>query len=311
MAATLLCYGDLCADVIARTTALPGRGQDATLEELRILPAGSAANSAVTAARLGLPVEFAGLAADDYIADILVRDLEANGVGARHLRRVAGGSGVIISVVDAGGERTLLSYRGVNAFGYGAVPSDCLAAGDCLHLSGYSFQTPSSRRTALAFMAVARERGALCSLDPSFLFAREARACHLGALAGLDFIFPNEEEATLISGRDDYRDAALALRDLGIRTVVVTLGARGCFVDAAGERALVPAHEPTRVIDTTGAGDAFCAGYLAATLHGLSSQSAARVGCVAAAYVVSVPGAHEGAPTLDTLRAALPGETLW
>ncbi len=298
----LVVYGDIGMDIFVRVDALPQSGQDAIAHDIALLPAGSAANCAAVAARLGTTVEFVGLTGRDPLAEMLIADLRQLQVGVRHLRQATGPAAVIIAVVDAQGERTMLSYRGVSLqTAYGELAPDLIDPTDCLHLSGYSFQDPTSKATALAWIAQARQQGAQITLDPSFHFAREFKASHADALQAIDFIFPNQAEAMLMSGTADPIAAAAIIRALGPKTVIIKLGSQGCLIASAQATTHVPAYAVKTVVDTTGAGDAFCGGFLAALLHDLTPEQAAKVGHAAAAQVIGQPGGRAGAPTLALL----------
>lgn len=296
----LICYGDLCVDIFVDPDNFPLPGQDTVVRDLRLMPAGSAANCAVTAARLGLPTTFLGITGRDALANILVDDLTANGVNVDYLRRIDASTGVTIAIL--GPERTFLSFRGANALPYGAIPTDIIKPGDCLHLSGYSFQNEHSRKTALALIAQAKMHGGFVSLDPSFHFAQEFGTHSkqsLEVLANLDFIFPNLEEAQLLTGSDKPQEAAAQIRDLGPKTVIVTLGDQGCYIDSDHVRALIPTFPVEQIVDVTGAGDAFCGAFLAGVLWGLEITQATQLGHVAAGRVIGQIGGHAATPSLD------------
>jgi sugar/nucleoside kinase (ribokinase family) len=295
----LIVYGDIGMDIFVQVDAIPHTGEDAIAHELALLPAGSAANCAAIAARLGTLVEFVGLTGRDQLAEMLVADLRKYQVGVRHLRQVDGPAAVIIAVVDAQGERTMFSYRGVSTqTAYGELPHDLIGHDDYLHLSGYSFQDEYSKASALACMAQAREKGARIALDPSFHFAREYKSNHAHALQDIDFIFPNREEAALMSGTDDPAAAAAIIRAFGPKTVVIKLGSQGCLIASNQATLHVPAYPANAVVDTTGAGDAFCGGFLAALLRGLDLCLAAKMGHATAVQVIGQSGGRTGAPTL-------------
>lgn len=302
----LVVYGDIGVDLFVQVDAMPQVGQDAIAHQLAFLPAGSAANCAVTAARLGAPVEFAGLTGRDHLTPMLFDDLRAAGVGHRHLRQVDGPTAVIVAVVDQQGERTFYSYRGVGSWtAYGDIPLALIQPGDCLHLSGYSFQDAYSKTTACAFIAEAKAKGARIALDPSFHFAREFRTNYAALVGDLDFIFPNREEACLMSGTADPYAAAAVIRSWGPKTVVVKMGNAGCIIADNQGTLHIPGYPAPEVVDTTGAGDAFCGGFLTACLWGLDLAAAAKVGHVAAVCVIGQLGGHTSAPSLATLLQRL------
>lgn len=300
---SLVAYGDLNVDLCLWTDALPERGQDAIVEQCAMYPGGSAANCACVAAKLGARVEFLGVTGDDALAKILIDDLNAHGVGITYLRVVSGSPGVIVSITTPDGERSFLSYRNTNDLGLEAVPLDVLDANDILHVSGYSFQSAGSKTSALVLMQQAKSVGARVSLDPSFHFARDLAVPEIFPL--LDFIFPNADEARLLTGESSPETAAAKLRAMGCKTVVVKLGADGCLMDSAAGREHVPAYLAVHVEDTIGAGDAFCGGFLTAALWGLRESDAAKVGHAAAVHIIGQAGGHQGAATLGELAAFL------
>jgi sugar/nucleoside kinase (ribokinase family) len=300
MARKLIVYGDVVVDVLVQISATPHIGQDAIVDHIALMPGGAAANCAVTAARLGTPVEVVGVTGYDHLAHMLVEDLRSHGVGTRYLLQAEGPTAICIDTITKDGERTFYSFRGASArVPYGNIPPDLIGREDCLHVSGYSFQDEYSRETALALMAQARQSGALISLDPSFHFAREFGGLALEVLADIDFIFPNREEARLMGGADDPQEAASAIYARGPRTAVVKLGQQGCYIASPQAHTYVPAYPAAQAVDTTGAGDAFCGGFLTAILWGLGAPDAAKVGHAAAVRVIGERGGHRGCPTLD------------
>jgi sugar/nucleoside kinase (ribokinase family) len=302
----LLIYGDICMDITVRAASLSAPGQDSRIENLSFHPGGSAANCAVAAARLGAPVEMIGVLGDDDWSKILYEDLKRNHVGVRCVKTAPGGPATTIAIIAPDGERTFYSYRKEVPLEDGSpLPEGALAEGDCLHLSGYSFQDEHSRKTALALIEQAAACAASVSLDPSFQFARDYAGAHRDLLARLDFIFPNREEACQMTGKSEPEEAADVLIAWGVKTVVVKLDRQGCYVHSAADRAFLPALSAGQVIDANGAGDAFCGGFLAGRLRGFSLRQAARLGNAAAAQVIAHHGGHTGAPTLSEMLAIL------
>jgi sugar/nucleoside kinase (ribokinase family) len=295
----LFVYGDAALDIRLQTDDFPQPGGDVSVSALDFLPGGSASNCAVVAAQLGTPTRLIGVTGDDARAQVLIDDLRQHGVDLTHLRCIQGAPGIILAVIGAHGERTFFSYRGVNAtHSYGELPSVLFGIGDILHISGYTFQTEHSRATAYQLIERAKvQMNCRLSLDPSYLFARDWKDPAL--LASLDFCFPNREEAYLMTGERDPERAADSLRTAGVKTVVIKLGEQGCYVASQPINAYLPACTASQVVDTIGAGDAFCGGFLSAILAGQDEHYAARLGMATAAYVIAVAGGHAGAPTLN------------
>ncbi|MBX3081542.1 MAG: carbohydrate kinase family protein [Anaerolineae bacterium] len=296
---SLFVYGDAALDIRLQTDDFPQLGGDVEVSSLDFLPGGSASNCAVVAARLGATVNLIGITGTDARAQVLIDDLAQHGIDLTYLRQVNGAPGVILAVIGAHGERTFFSYRGVNATcTYGELPPTLFGHGDILHISGYTFQTAHSRATAYALIERARAQSDChISLDPSYLSARDWKDPDL--FATLDFCFPNREEAYLMTGERDPERAAEQLRAAGVKTVAIKLGDQGCYVTSAHGSAHLPAYTADQVVDTIGAGDAFCGGFLCAILAGEGEQDAARLGMAAAAYVIAVAGGHAGAPTRE------------
>lgn len=303
----LVVFGDIALDLAAHVQSFPLPGRDAVVDSLSFAPGGSAANCAAIAAKLGAEVEFIGVTGDDAQSEWLVSDLAAHGVKTGHIQRVQGAPAVIIALIGTDGERTFASYRGVNAQAQIVPQIDGLfSEGDILHLTGYSFQAEGSAATADHLLRGARAKQVRIALDPSYRFARELATD--GLLAQLDFLLPNLQEAELLTGERDPLRAAAQLRERGVQTVIVKLGAEGCLIlDAEGAQQ-VPACPVAHVVDSIGAGDAFCGGFLAAVLAGAPPRLSAHLGHAVASSVVQAAGARAGGRTfaqaIGALRAA-------
>jgi len=299
----LVIYGDVAVDLLLQVEQVPQPGWDAVAQQLSLLPGGSAANCAVAAARLGGSVKFMGATGRDVFDALLRQDLAQAEVDIQHLRQLEGATSLVISIVDRTGERTFISFRGAAAVqDYGPLPASILNPGDVMHISGYALQTSHSRSLAEKLMELARAVGAAVSLDPSYTIAHDLGLGDSGIFAGLDYLFPNREEALLITHADSTEQAANRLLDCGVKNVLLKLGAEGCLVASRDQLVKVPAYPVSPVVDTTGAGDAFAGGFLAATLQGCSLLEAVEVGQAAAAIVITHLGGHTGAPNLPQLR---------
>jgi ribokinase len=254
---------------------------------------GAGANVAAHLARLGTAVLLAGCVGDDAAGAGLAAELAAAGVALR-LRTVPGAAtGTIVSLVAPGGQRSMLADRGANL---DLRPDDVPAPppGGHLHLSGYTLLDPGPRGAGLAALAGAVAAGCTISVDPASTgpLTRYGVDRWLADTAAATLLLPNADEARLLTGCGDPTDAARSLARRH-RIVAVTLGADGALW-ASGDRLV---HRPalaTDVVDTTGAGDAFAAGLLAAWLAtpGVDPGDALDAGLARAAEVVRRPGAR-------------------
>lgn len=302
---TLFTYGDILVEFSAHVDTVPNTGEDGTIKMFRILAGGSAANCAVSCARLGVKVKQLGVIGDDSFGEFLVDDLRTSGVSTELVRQVPGASAFAIIIVDANGERTMLSHRDI-------VTSDIvrgfsevrLNANDHMHVSGYAFQTDCTSQIANKLLAEARKAGAATSIDPSFQFACNYHESHQSLINELDYLFPNEDEAYQMTGDSLAQDAAAKLLDSGVKCVIVTGGRLGCLIANAtlAEFVKVPAYEVSHPVDTTGAGDGFVGGFLAARMKGIDLELAARVGHAVAANVIMDVGGHVGSPNVSKMQ---------
>jgi ribokinase len=298
----LLAYGDIDMDVIVKTAIVSDAEEDEKVDGLYISPGGSAVNCAVIASNLGLPATFLGILGDDHWSKMLEQDLRKHHVNTRFLHRVSGQLAICISILNPEGERKFYSYRGVNATSvYAEIHDSIFRSQHCLHLSGYSFQTPHSAKVAARLMKGAKQHGLKISLDPSFLFAKHTDLENNEALSDVDYFFPSREEAYQLTKLRDPLKAARKIREHGPKVVIVTLDKDGCLVVSDNVEQFIKLENDQSVVDTTGAGDAFCGGFLFGVSNGLALDQACKVGSAAAAHIISRYGGHEFPPSREDI----------
>ncbi len=289
----LLVVGDVVTDVIARHRGPLASGTD-TAASIRTVPGGAGANVACWAAHWGCPeVRLLGRVGADSAA-WHERELVACGVRPCLVVDPQAPTGTVICLVDAGaaGERTFLTDSGASLRLDPDDWSDDLLDGVArLHLSGYLLFSEPSRALVAAAVESARARGVPVSLDPASAgFLVELGVDRfLSVVEGVDLLLPSRDEACLLTGLPDAKDAAAKL-SRHVPLVVAKQGADGALVARSGTvRAHVPAA-PATPRDTTGAGDAFTGAFLAALLTGAQPEAAAREGCRAGALAVERVG---------------------
>lgn len=294
----VLVVGDLLVDVVVVPDGAVRPGSD-TAATIRSGGGGSAANTAAWLAWSGRSVSLLAAVGDDLFGTSARSELAAHGV--EHLGPVLLGArtGACVVVVDPAGERTMLPDRGANdllgAELTGVLLDDAgLPLGDVawVHLSGYTLLHPGSRPAGEVVVRQARDAGIGLSVDA----ASAGPICDLGAGAFLDrvrgaeVLFANEAELDALGGPDAVLGAVGAL--------VTKRGAAGAsWTD--GREVLDVRAKPVEVVDTTGAGDAFAAGVLAAWLAGTTVRDALEGGAIRAAEAVARPGGrpHGGDPS--------------
>jgi sugar/nucleoside kinase (ribokinase family) len=286
----VIVVGDLLYDMLARIEGSVAFGTD-TFVPIHAAAGGSGANVAAWLASSGVETHFVGRVGDDVLGAALAGELEEIGVTPHLARDSFLATGKVFVLVDGAGERTMITDRGAGeALGPEDLP-ETLFRGGHLHLSGYVFSGGSRRETALRALSLAREGGMSASVDPSSVPLLETMGPDrfLYWTRGVDLCFPNLEEGVLLTGFEDPDRIAEELLS-HYSGAALKLGAKGAlYAGADGERVRLPAA-PARVVDTTGAGDALCAGFLAGRLSGDPPAGALRRGVELAARVVGQVG---------------------
>jgi len=272
----IVVIGDIAVDIVSTLQTPLARGSDAPAE-VRLMPGGSGANVAVWLARLGQRAAFVGRIGDDMFGRWLHNDLTAEGVESALIVDRSRRTGVIQVLVEPGGERTMVPDRGANAVWAANEICEALIAGaDLLHVVGYVFLDRAGQPGALAAMACARKHGVPISLDPSShapLMGLGIRA--FWELVGqVDVLLPNRREAQTLTDSLEAEDALAVLRQHA-GTVVIKLDRDGCIAADARGSARAPAPA-VPVVNATGAGDAFNAGFLACWSRGKDLRDACQ-----------------------------------
>ncbi|MDO8106761.1 carbohydrate kinase family protein [Isoptericola sp. b441] len=260
MTPRVLVVGDVINDLIVRPLSATVPDSD-TRAEIVQRPGGSAANQACWLGLLGAPVTFVGRVGRADL-DRHVAELRRWGVQPALVADDTETGSIVIVVAE--GARTMYVDRGANLNLHERdVPEAAWADAGLLHLTGYSFFERGTRAAALALLDRARARGVPVSVDPSSVgFLSEVGPEEfLRWTDGAELCFPNRAEAALLTGTDDPAEAAVRLTER-CRTAVVTLDADGAVVASRGSAPVAIPALPGPVLDTTGAGDAFCAGFL-------------------------------------------------
>jgi sugar/nucleoside kinase (ribokinase family) len=281
-APTVLVVGDVIDDIVVSPVEAVTRDSDTTSRIVRT-PGGSAANQAAWMARAGLQVR---LVARVGAADIARHhgELSACGVTPLLIGDPHAPTGTIVVLLDDGGGRTMYTDRGANLRLCAAdLPTSLLDGIDVLHVNGYALFADGPRSAVVALISQARGRGIRLTVDP----CSAAYLDQLGASVFLEctrdaaVCLPNLDEGRVLTGLSQPADVLAALLRY-YEVVALKLGSGGVLV-ASGGRCELLASAATSVIDPTGAGDAFCAGFIAAWLDGRSPPESALSGTALAA----------------------------
>ncbi|MDQ0380193.1 carbohydrate kinase family protein [Amycolatopsis thermophila] len=286
---TVVVVGDAGLDVVARHEGPIVYGGDSR-SRVRLAGGGAGANTALWLAAAGVPTTLIARVGDDAGGRLMRSELEAAGVSCAFAVDASAPTCCVVVLVDGSGQRSMLPDRGANGrFSPADVDPAVLATADHLHLSGYVLLDPSSRPAGLAALAAAKEAGLTTSVDPQAAALITDPRAFLDDVRGTDLLMPNTAELQALTGSAEPASAKALLDDVG--AVVVTAGLDGAtWVDRSGVTS-VPAQD-AECVDSTGAGDAFDAGVLAAWLRHESTVDVLRTGVRLGARAVTKVGAQ-------------------
>lgn len=296
----IVVVGDLMVDIAAAAHGPVLRGSDAPAT-IRFRGGGSAANVAAWLAHDGVPVTLVTRVGDDPAGRADTTALRTLGVDVRAVVDPDAATGTCVTVIEPGGERTFLPDRAANrALAAEDLPDDVFVADNHLHLSGYVLLDAAApcRHAGQAALRRAKAAGMTTSVDPASSGPLHALGVDtfVDWVAGVTTLMPNLTELVTLTGETDPDRAAQQLRTRAwADEVVVTLGAEGALArDGGGTTRVAASPVPSGgdVVDTTGAGDAFAAAWLAARRGGADAQTALRTACERGAQVVGRPGAR-------------------
>jgi sugar/nucleoside kinase (ribokinase family) len=297
---TVLCTGNIVYDILVRPVDEWRWGTTTWVETIERRLGGNGASTSYALARLGVPVRLLSAAGRDSSGDELLALLGEAGVMVSEVARLDAPTATTVALVNSAGNRLFLHRPGASAEAF-AAPLDfapaLLDAVSHFHLANV-FALPSMRPHAAATLQRARQAGLTTSLDTGWDALGRWLDDLAPSMAQADVVFVNEDEARMLTNEAGAAEAAAELLRRGAGRVVVKLGARGCAVFSADGGFHVPAFE-VEAMDTTGAGDCFAAGYLAALQRGWSHEEAARFANAVGALAVQRVGAVAGVLTWE------------
>jgi sugar/nucleoside kinase (ribokinase family) len=305
-AADLVVMGDCNPDVLVLGgDVIPEFGQrEKLVDRVSLVIGGSAAITAVAAARLGLRVALVAAVGDDPAGRFMLGQLAAEGVDTTAVAVRADVPTGMTVALSRGEDRAILTATGaIASLTAQDLPETLLEGAPHLHVSSYFLIERSLGGHLGAIFAAARAAGVTTSLDTNWDPAETWGGSALQAvLAQTSLLIPNEAEALRIAGQRTLPEAAGVLTAAGT-TLVVKRGARGALCLQGGRRHAVRLP-PVRPVDTTGAGDCFNAGLIAGLLRGLALPEAAALGCAVAAASTQAPGGTGSTPDLAAALSA-------
>lgn len=293
-------------DILGRPVErIPAGGNVEFIDEIRLTVAGTAGGTVVDLAKLGLHCQAVGAVGDDEKADFVLSHMTKAGIDCRLMRQVPGvETSATILNVRANGERPALHCRG--ASDHFDVSSDNLAdVLDCrfLHLGGTGLLAKLDGEPSRRLLQAAQEAGCVTTWDlvgagPDTWKYVEPLLPHI------DYFIPSIEEAEILSGVSGVEENIKFFQDRGVKCCVLTMGAEGSMIADGDGRVHVPVYD-IEVVDTTGCGDAYTAGFIAGLADGRSLFESGHLGTASASLVASGLGSNAGIVNRAQTEAAM------
>lgn len=291
-------FGALNMDKLFKVNMIAKEEEEATVLNFKESAGGSAANTVVGLSRLELETGFIGKVAADREGTFLLGEFRKEGVDINGISvSEKGRSGTVMGFIDKRGDRALYVDPGVNdQIDFNDINLDYVSDTEFLHLSSFVGEKPFKAQKQL----IDQLSSVKISFDPGAIYARKGLEALKPIIRKSYVIFPNLIEVKLLTGQD-YREGARTLTELGADIAAVKLGKRGCYVTDGKESHLIEPYK-VEVVDTTGAGDAFCAGFLYGLAKGKDLYECGKLGNFVASRCVSAMGARTGLPRLEELK---------
>lgn len=302
----VVCVGILVADVVGRPLrTLPEAGRLVLVDEMGLYTGGCAANTATALARLGIPVQVVGCVGQDPFGDFVVQALQRRGIGTEGIAcDPTTGTSATMVMVDPDGERRFVHFIGANArLTLERIDLAQIRRAGIVHVAGALVLPGLDGPPMAQLLRAAREAGAVTFLDTVWDDTGRWMELLGPCLPYVDYFVPSLAEAQALTGKRAPEEVAATLLQYGVGTVALKMGAQGCLVLAHGQKPLyMPAFE-VPVVDATGAGDAFAAGFIAGVYLGWTLEETARLANAVGALCVTGVGASGNVASLEETLA--------
>lgn len=301
----VLCLGIMVADVVARPVReLPARGRLVLADQMELHSGGCAVNTAIALAKLGLSAGVMGKVGQDGFGDFILRELERYGLEVSGVKRTPeANTSATMVLVEPDGERRFIHCLGANAE---LVEEDLnwrlIEGSRILHIAGSLVMPGIDGLPTADILRRAHERGVITALDTVWDAKGRWLEVIEPCLPHIDYFLPSLEEARMITSLHAPSEIALFFLDRGVGVVALKMGEEGCYLRSPDEELRIPAYDVVG-IDTTGAGDAFVAGFLTGVVKGWDLKQTGYLANAVGALCITAIGATTGVRSFDeTLR---------
>jgi sugar/nucleoside kinase (ribokinase family) len=299
------CVGAVCVDLLNGPIPqypVPRVHTQVTAKWIRMMPGGGAANMPSAVARMGLPVSSFAKVGDDFNGEFIPRELAKLGVDTAGIRvSPRDATAFTFVAVHADGERTFIHTPGANlTFNLHDLDLERVLDTDLLLYHDLYVLPELDGEPAASLLAEAQRRGVVTFLDEDYGYGPKLEPL-AAMLPHCDYVIPSFDDLQAIFPDTSAEEMAGRLLSLGARTAVLKMGRDGCLIAQGSDRIRVPTL-PANVVDTTGAGDCWDAGFIAGLASGEDVLTAARIGNACAAFCIEAVGGSTGVPRYETVQ---------
>lgn len=294
----IACVGILVADCIAKPVkVIPEKGKLELVDSIGLYSGGCAASASINITKIGKKAVIIGKIGNDGFGMFMKSSLESHGVDTRGLKiDVKGETSASLVMVNPDGERTFLHSVGTNGtFNEKDIDYDIVKSSNIIFVAGTMLMPTFDGKDCALFLSKCKALGKTTALDTAWDSLGRWMKLLAPCMPYIDYFLPSYEEAVQLSGKTKPEDIADVFLGMGPHTVVIKMGEDGCFIKSklTGEQHFIDSFH-VNAVDTTGAGDAFCAGFLSALVSGKSLYDAGRFANATGAHCVMAKGASTG-----------------
>jgi sugar/nucleoside kinase (ribokinase family) len=299
------CLGIIVADVIAKTVdSLPPIGKLNLIDQLELHLGGCASNAAMDLKKIGIKTSVIGRVGNDGFGNFVINVMKRSGVDVEGIK-VSNSSMTSASVVSvhSNGERSFMHHMGANAdFSINDIDYSIIYSSKILFIAGALLMPDFDGAPTANVLEKVQKEGIITVMDTAWDSTGKWMQLIKPCLPYLDYFIPSLEEAEMISGKKDPEQIADVFIEEGVKTAVIKLGSKGCFIkNRKGEKYLIGAFNEIKVADTTGAGDSFAAGFVTGILKGWDLPMCGKFANAVGAHCVMEVGATSGIKELKEI----------
>lgn len=303
----IACIGILTADCIAKTVdKIPEAGKLGLIDSLKLYTGGCALNASIDLAKLGAEVALLGMVGNDGFGSFMVGELKKYRVDTKGLKMSDDtGSSASVVLVNKEGERSFIHTLGANAiFTDSDVDFSVIEQANIVFVAGTMLMPNFDGEPCARVLKKCKEMGKITVLDSAW----DDRGRWMDVLAPcmpyIDYFIPSVEEAQMFAGCDDVAKMADCFFDRGVKHVVIKVGKDGCYVrDTKNSQGItLPTYEKIKPVDTTGAGDSFCSGFLYGLANSMTIEGAAALGNAVGTHCIMEVGASTGIKPYEEIK---------